>query len=485
MHFEVAKKEFINLNHYKNERVTLAKLSIPFIIAIVRVQSIRRKMSNNTKGDDARIALAIKEMEDEGILYKANGKPNVPELMKRTGISRQRARRIASNGFKLLPHGNTGSVHVIALSAEEVMEMDSLLSRGVTNSNVILRVLKEKFGYDGSKSSLDRCKEKHAYLIPAPREIESVQGARVRRYETDAGELYQMDWGFVNVRCVDGSTVKVALFAMVCHHCGLIFVEFFPNSRQQNLFIGMVHSFIYMGMPETVMTDNMASVSNRRDSFGKPIMNATYDAFQKACGFRTKLCKPRHPYTKGKVERLIEFVKSNFTPAREFANITDLNEQAFKWCEDWNSRFHKSTGKTPAADHCAEPVRRVTDDEILQHTFMEYLAPLRSISIDGFVCLDGRRYGVPFSYHKRKVRVMRDGGQLIIFDDSCSYEIVRHKVDWSYNLHYCDGQFSEDEGPEELPTAKIKAYMTQVEGKEEASPLSAFDFACTDEGEKE
>lgn len=122
-------------------------------------------MSNNTKGDDARIALAIKEMEDEGILYKANGKPNVPELMKRTGISRQRARRIASNGFKLLPHGNTGSVHVIALSAEEVMEMDSLLSRGVTNSNVILRVLKEKFGYDGSKSSLDRCKERHAYLI--------------------------------------------------------------------------------------------------------------------------------------------------------------------------------------------------------------------------------------------------------------------------------------------------------------------------------
>ena len=46
---------------------------------------------------------------------------------------------------------------------------------------------------------------------------------------------------------------------------------------------------------------------------------------------------------------------------------------------------------------------------------MEYLAPLRTISIDGFVCLDGRRNGVPFSYHKKKARVMRDGVQLIVF----------------------------------------------------------------------
>ena len=85
-------------------------------------------MSINTKGDNASIALAINEMKEEGILYKANGKPNIPELMERTGLSRQRARRVASNGFKLLPHGNAGKVHVIALSAEEAMERSCSLS---------------------------------------------------------------------------------------------------------------------------------------------------------------------------------------------------------------------------------------------------------------------------------------------------------------------------------------------------------------------
>ncbi|MGN1232295.1 MAG: IS21 family transposase [Candidatus Cryptobacteroides sp.] len=441
-------------------------------------------MNSNTKDDDDRIASAIREMEEEGVLFKASGKPNVPELMRRAGISRQRARRIAANGFRLKPHGNTGKAHVLALSEEEVRELDSMLAKGVTNTNVIVRVLEDKFSYKGSKSSVDRCKRRHSHLIPAPREAAAEKGARVTRYETGPGEMYQMDWGFVNVRCVDGTTVRVSVFAMVCHHCGMMFIEFFPNSRQQNLFIGMVHSFIYMGIPEVVLTDNMASVSNRRDSFGKPIMNTAYDAFQKACGFSTRLCKPRHPYTKGKVERLVEFVKSSFTPAREFVNITDLNEQALRWCDDWNARFHASTGFTPSVDHSAEPVRNVAEDNFLQHVLLEYLAPLRSISIDGFVCLDGRRYGVPFSYHKKKARVMRDKDQLVILDDSCSYELARHRVDWSYRPHYCEGQFADEEGPEELPTAKVKAYMAQIEGKVEPSPLSRFDFADKGGGEK-
>ena len=45
-------------------------------------------MNDYKKDDNDRIALAIKEMEEEGVLFK----PNVPELMKRAEISRQRAR---------------------------------------------------------------------------------------------------------------------------------------------------------------------------------------------------------------------------------------------------------------------------------------------------------------------------------------------------------------------------------------------------------
>lgn len=33
--------------------------------------------------------------------------------------------------------------------------------------------------------------------------------ARSRRYETDPGKKFQMDWGFSNFRCVDGSNTVI------------------------------------------------------------------------------------------------------------------------------------------------------------------------------------------------------------------------------------------------------------------------------------
>ena len=65
-------------------------------------------MNDCKKDDNDRIALAIKEMEEEGTLYKADGKPNIPLLMEKTGLTRQRARSLAKKDFKNVPHGNIG-----------------------------------------------------------------------------------------------------------------------------------------------------------------------------------------------------------------------------------------------------------------------------------------------------------------------------------------------------------------------------------------
>ena len=75
-----------------------------------------------------------------------------------------------------------------------------------------------------------------------------------------------MDWGFVAVERPGGERARIACFAMVCHHCGGAHVEFFPNARQENLLIGMLHAFSALGVPATVLTDNMKSVVVRRDA---------------------------------------------------------------------------------------------------------------------------------------------------------------------------------------------------------------------------
>ena len=47
---------------------------------------------------------------------------------------------------------------------------------------------------------------------------------------------------------------------MICHACGKRYMEFFPNAKQENLFIGMIHAFGHMGVPQKVLTDNMKSI---------------------------------------------------------------------------------------------------------------------------------------------------------------------------------------------------------------------------------
>lgn len=186
---------------------------------------------------------------------------------------------------------------------------------------------------------------------------------------------------------------------MVCHHCGQRYVEFFPNAKQENLFIGMIHAFQWMGVPEYVLTDNMKSVVLHRDLDGNPVWQPDYEAFICTVGFKTKLCKPRHPFTKGKVERLIRFVKENFLVDRMFYNLTDLNRQALEWCDRQNNIFHKAGFGIPQEMHfsaCAEHVHKLEDSLALRY----YLCPVRKITFDGFVNYEGRRFGVPYRYRE-------------------------------------------------------------------------------------
>ena len=93
---------------------------------------------------------------------------------------------------------------------------------------------------------------------------------------------------------------------------------------------------------------------------------------------------------------------------------------------------------------------------------------------DGFVFYEGRRYGVPFSYIGRKVRVMRSGGTLFILDPKTFSVLEEHTVDWSNRPHYSVGQF-EPLQPEELPTSKVKDAIEFSKGGDDDG-FSRFDF---------
>ena len=399
---------------------------------------------------------------------------NLAEFCRRTGLSRQRARTIKANGFKVRPHGRLGTKAARTVLTGHTGLVDDQLRKGVTNSQVIYERLLAQ-GYEGGLTSVKVYVAGHRDLVPAPRRQVAPQGGRGQRFRSGPGESYQMDWGFVTVVDWEGREYRIACFAMCCHHCGYFYVEFFPNARQESLFMGMVHAFAYMGVPDEVLTDNMKSVVTRRDAGGRPVWNAEYAAFMEAVGFRTRLCKPRHPFTKGKVERLVRFVKDNFLAGLEFADLTQLNEDALLWCARQAGRYRRAADCVPADEHraaCMGHARGILDPAAAEL----YLCPRRRITFDGFVSFEGRRFGVPYWYEGRECRVSREGRTLHIYSDDLSRELGCHEVTWSRKDAWCEDQWSAAAQPEELPSQPVTTTVSRVAPPVADPAFARFDF---------
>lgn len=296
---------------------------------------------------------------------------------------------------------------------------------------------------------------------------------------------YQVGWtggtrrgyysGFVNLEDESGVVARIACFAMVCHHCGSSYVEFFPNARQESLLIGMLHAFMVMGVPERVLTDNMRSVVTGRDLDGRHVWNREYAQFMEAVGFRTTLCRPRHPFTKGKVERLVRFVKENFLAGRPFTTIGRLNEEALAWCAERGGEWRRALACVPAEEHEARCLPASRELEFTEEVSM-YLCPRRRVSFDGFVCYEGRRFGVPYWYAGRDCRVSREGEWVHVYSDDLSQELVVHPVTWDRADCPCEGQWADAGQPEELPTQPVTTAVRVAAPPTGDPDLARFDF---------
>lgn len=142
--------------------------------------------------------------------------------------------------------------------------------------------------------------------------------------------------------------------------------------------------------------------------------------------------------------------------------MTDLNNQVTAWYCQKNSSYRKASC-IPDQQHNASCVKNA---RLLPESpeVYRYLAPERTISFDGFISYEGRRFGVPIRYNSKTCRVMREGSSLSIYDTEMKEELVRYDVTWSRQDSFCEGQFSDD--PEEKPTAPVKVEIQQIEKPE-------------------
>jgi hypothetical protein len=132
---------------------------------------------------------------------------------------------------------------------------------------------------------------------------------------------------------------------MVMGFSRMMFVKFTSSMEMPTLKQCHMEAFEYFGgWTQRVLYDNMAQVRdpNTRE------LNKDFVDFCAHYGFAIKTHRPRRPRTKGKVERMVDYVKDNFLNGRQFSDYDDLNVQARHWLEHTaNIRIHETTGRRP------------------------------------------------------------------------------------------------------------------------------------------
>ena len=265
---------------------------------------------------------------------------SIKELSRRTGMSRNTIRaalrspgppvyRRAAAGSKLDPFRE---------------EIHRLLRADPKLPGVRVRELIAPLGYSGGKTIVDDyLREVRPLFAPAPRTFQ--------RTIYRPGEICQFDlWevsdevpvghgqrrrGYVVVACLGYSRAGAG---------ALVFSKETPD-----LLWGIGRCLWSLGaLPQTLVWDRQAGL-HARD--GRPT-----DAFAAFCG-QLKVdwffCEPADPQTKGVVERLQDYLETNFEPGRSFANHLDFQLQLDAWFEKANARTHKTLRARPI-DRLAE-----------------------------------------------------------------------------------------------------------------------------------
>jgi transposase len=230
------------------------------------------------------------------------------------------------------------------------------------------------------------------------------------RFETPPGKQAQVDWSSCGSIWDHGRQRALYLFAMLMCYSRLLFAMWTTRMDEVTLQRCHLAAFAFFGgVPAELLYDNLKTVTTGRDGQGTPVWQSEFADFAGRMGFAPRCARPYRAKTKGKVERVIGFVKGSFLPGRSFVDLDDGQAQLLSWVHDVNGRVHRTHGEIIRERFVLEqplllPLRA-------DMTPIERVAT-RVVNAEGWISYDGNRYELPLG-HRGKAVLVRDDGQCL------------------------------------------------------------------------
>jgi transposase len=261
--------------------------------------------------------------------------------------------------------------------------VDELLQDEVWNATVILDEIR-KDGYTGKLTVL------RDYI--APKRVLRQSRATVR-FETGPAKQLQNDWGELDVELA-GETVRIYFQVNVLGFSRRFHFWCTDSLDAEHTYEALVRSFEYLGgVAAEVLFDNQKCAVLSYQG-GKPRFNERLLDLALLYGFTPKACRPYRARTKGKTERMVDYVKDNFFQRyRSFASWAHLNQLAEMWlAEVADPRVH-GTHKEVVLERFER--ERLLLGPLPSIRFDTSYRETRQVAWDQYIDVNGNRYSVP------------------------------------------------------------------------------------------
>jgi transposase len=217
------------------------------------------------------------------------------------------------------------------------------------------------------------------------------------------GEHLVIDWGTLG---------GLHVFCAVLAWSRFRFVRFAADERAATTLGMLAECFeVLGGVPGKVLADRMGCLKGGVVA-NVVVPTAEYVRFAAHYGFRPDFCEAADPESKGIVENLVGYAKTDLMiPQAPFGDLAAANTAAAAWCTEVNAAVH--------SEICAVPAERLVTER-------ELLAPLPSLrasigrlvarKVDRLSCVrfGSARYSVPVRLIGQQVGLRTDDGRLLV-----------------------------------------------------------------------
>ena len=272
--------------------------------------------------------------------------------------------------------------------------IDGYLAEGLWNAEAIYNLI-DKRGYNGGKTLL------RSYIQPkrALRESQTTT-----RFETQPGEQLQHDWGELNL-VIAGESRKVYISVNVLGYSRRFYVWAALGNDAEHTYESLVRTFEWFGgLTREVVVDNQKAAVLKHHRHGKPVFNEGFLMLASHYGFKPRACKPYRARTKGKVERMVRYVKEHFFKVyREFDSLAHLNQQLEQWLREVADQRVHNTLKEVVSERFdkEQPELQALPRSRFDTSYHE----TRKVPADRYINVRGNRYSVPDSLVDQSVRI--------------------------------------------------------------------------------